>query len=320
MRSKSKNAPSPLSNAIKAKNHRSKKKKGSVKKLNINYKKLLKYSVIAVTVIVVITTSGFGINYAVEQSKIAYLKPYQNKYPDVEFPTGIMEKYCDTYGENPNSVGYIYIDETGLSSPVLDEENDTYPYAEANNAGSEQFNFVVYLNDSSLEAYYSSAEAYNSDATTGFMTYSDLYNDYRFKIIGAFYTNTVAADDDGYIFPYNVTEKMTADSYSSFFDRLETRFIYSTGIALTKQDTLLTISCPTDYRENFRFVVVGVLRNDSTDKATAEEKSQIRYPQIIYDENGELNPYCFASNWYPEIIVTVGDSETTETQSIIDYE
>lgn len=272
----------------------------------------------AVAALAVITAAVFGIRYGVEQAKVAYLKPYQEKYPDVEFPAGILEKYCEAYGENPDTAGYIEIPDIHLKSTVS-RDTQTYPYAQPCTDGCEQFNYVVYLNDDSLEDIYSSAEGYNS--ASGYMTYSNLFQDYTFKIVGAFYTNTKAQDDSGYIFPYNVTEKMTADSQNEYISRLQSRFIYSTGIDITRQDTILTVSCPTDYRADFRFVVIGVMRENTGSKLTAEEKSDVHYPQIIYDETNTENPYRFSSQWYPEIIVT--DSEGTQTtiqKTIEDYE
>lgn len=289
------------------------------KKLKINFKRLLKILILFIVIAAVAIAAVFGIRYSITASKTAYLKPYEKKYPDVEFPVGIMEKYCDIYGENPSVVGYINITENHLSSPVLSSDDGTHPYAEANDEDCEQFNYVVYLTNDSLEKYYSSAEAYNNSAT-GYISYSDLFNEYRFKVIGAFYTNIDPADDNGYIFPYNVTEQLTNSGYSDYFDRLNSRFLYDVGITLTRQDKLLTISCPTSYRESFRFVVVGVLRNELTEKATASEKSKVHYPQVIYDENGQENPYALSYQWYPEIVIKSDNGkEKTKKQTIEDY-
>ncbi|MGN1203201.1 MAG: hypothetical protein ACI4RF_07875, partial [Eubacterium sp.] len=230
--------------------------------------------IIAVAAVIAII---FGIKAAVEQSKIAYLKPYESKYPDVEFQVGMLEKYCDMLGENPDTVGYIEIPDIDLKSPVS-SDTQSFPYAQSCTEGASQFNYVVYLNDNSLEKIYSTAEAYNN--SSGYITYSDLFNDYSFKIVGAFYTNTAAEDDNGYIFPYNVTEKMTTESANEYVSRLESRFIYSTAANITRQDTLLTISCPTDYRKDFRFVVIGVMRENADDKSAATEKSNVHYPQV----------------------------------------
>lgn len=272
----------------------------------------------AVAVIAVIIAGIFGAVYAAQQAKVAYLKPYQEKYPQVQFPQGILEKYCDIYGENPDTVGYIKIPGTSVDSAV-NSDSKTYPYAQSCTKGSEKFNYVIYLDDDSLEELYSTADSYNT--SDGYVTYSDLTADYTFKIVGAFYTNTDAKDDNGYVFPYNVTEEMTVDSQNEYISRLQSRFIYSTGIDITRQDKLITISCPTDYRSNFRFVVVGVMRDDAADKLTATEKDDVRYPQVIYDESKIQNPYKYASDWYPEIVITNSDgTQKTIQKAAEDYQ
>lgn len=59
------------------------------------------------------------------------------------------------------------------------------PYLEKSAKGARVDNFVVYLNDDSLEKYYSSVDSYNNSAS-GFISFSDLKTDYNFKVIGAF--------------------------------------------------------------------------------------------------------------------------------------
>lgn len=272
---------------------------------------------IALAAIIALIGIIFGIVYAVEQSKGAYLKPYEKKYPDAEFQVGMLEKYCDILGENPDTAGYLEIPDIELQTAVSSDSKKS-PYAEKCTEGAEQFNYVVYLNDDSLESLYSSANAYNN--STGYINYSNLFEDYTFKVAGAFYTNTKAEDDDGYIFPYNVTEKMTVKSTNDYASKLTSRFLYDTGINVTRQDTVLTISCPTDYRKNFRFVVVAVLRDDAETKAKANEKDSINYPKVIFDELKKDNPYKFATKWYPEIIITDSEgNEKTIQKSIDDY-
>ncbi|MDE6155970.1 MAG: hypothetical protein K2F67_05980 [Eubacterium sp.] len=281
-----------------------------MKKVIFNKKFLL-----ALVAVIAVIALIFGIRYAIDANKGAYLKPYQSKYPDVQFEIGMLEKYCDMLGENPDTVGYIEIPELDLKSAVSSDESK-FPYAQPCTKNAEQFNFVVYMNDNSLEKYYSTANAYNN--ASGYITYSDLFKDYNFKVVGAFYTNTKAEDDNGYIFPYNITEKMTIESASEYASRLENRFIYNTGVNVTRQDTLITISCPTDYRNDFRFIVVGVLREDTDSKSTATEKTDIRYPQVIFDEMEKDNPYKYASKWYPEIVITNNEGEQETIRKTID--
>lgn len=316
---KPKKTPEELQQLKAEKKARAAKKKEKAETIFKRLKKALfnKRNLIILVSLAAAVAIAFGIKYAVEQAKTAYLKPYEEKYPDAEFQLGMLEKYCDIIGQNPDAVGYLEIPDIDLNTAVSSNEK-TFPNAQSCTAGAEQFNYVVYLNDSSLEKVYSSAQSFNN--ASGYMHYSDFFKEYNFKIVGAFYTNTRAGDDDGYIFPYNVTEKMTIDSASEYVSKLESRFIYSTGINVTRQDTMLTISCPTDYHKNFRFVVVGVLRESTNSKSTAAEKSNIHYQQVIYDEMGIDNPYRFATKWYPEIIITDKEGkEKTIQKSIEDY-
>lgn len=294
-----------------------KKRLTKIRKAVINKKTVTAF--VAVVLVIAVCVGGFfGVRAYIEASKTAYLKPYEEKYPDVTFPVGIMEKYCDLYGENPQTTGFIEIEDIELSSPVYFEKSGTYPMSGDCIDGAEVGNFVIYLDDNSIENLYKDADAYNK--SSGFISYSDLYQDYTFKVVGAFYTNTMPEDDNGYIFPYNVTEKMTSESSKEYVSRLNGSFMYSTGITLTRQDKLIVLSCDTDYRENFRFVVVGVQTDDTSKKPVAEEKSSVHYPQVIHDEQGTDNPFRFASQWYPEIIVKDKDGNvSTVKQTIDDY-
>ena len=153
--------------------------------------------------------------------------------------------------------GYLKIDDIDLSSPVLKKaDGKGTPYLEKSAKGARVDNFVVYLNDDSLEKYYSSVDSYNNSAS-GFISFSDLKTDYNFKVIGAFYTNTKASDDNGYVFPYNVTEQMEPSSALEFYTMLHYRFLYNTGASPIRSDKLITISCPTSYHKDFRFVVLS---------------------------------------------------------------
>lgn len=293
------------------------KRLDKIRKAVFNKKTLMAF-VVVVVVCAVATGGFFGIRSYNEAAKVAYLKPYQEKYPDVDFPVGIMEEYCDMYGENPQITGVLKIDDIDLSSPVYSEKSESYPMSKDCAEGAEKGNFVIYLEDNSIEKLYKDIESYNK--SSGFISFSDLYQDYTFKVVGGFYTNTQPEDDNGYIFPYNVAEKMTTESSKEYVSRLNGSFLYSTGITLTRQDKLIVLSCDTDFHENFKFVVVGVQTDNTDNKPVAEEKSSVHYPQVIHDEQKTDNPFSFAGEWYPEIIVKDKDgNETTVKQSIDDY-
>lgn len=312
-------APTPENPEEKPKKvKKAKKAKPKKERKKPDLKKAVKPTAIALAAILALFAISTGVKFAVQSSKTAYLKPYQRQYENVEFPSGILEEYCDIYGTNPDTAGVIKISDINLDAPVSTDKNNVL-HLEPSEKGYEIFNYVVYFNSNSLEELYKDADSYNNKAS-GFISYSNLIENYNFKVVGAFYTNTKSTDDNGYIFPYNVTENMTNDSFRQFIDRLQSRFIYDTGITITRQDKLITVSCPTDYKEDFRFVVVGVMRDGTDDKPTALPKEEIHFPQVIYDEQGTKNPYALASQWYPTITITDNTGkEITKQHSKKDY-
>lgn len=249
----------------------------------------------------------FGINNA----KTAYLKPYQKAYPDVEFPLGILEKYCDDYGKNPNTVGYLSI--AGSDEPIRITNENSEPLTD----GANRFNYVVYLDSSTLEQQYKNADLYNSADKK--ISYSNLIEDCTFQVAGAFYTNTKPEDDDGYTFPYYVTEKMTLQSANNYIERINNRLLYKIkGLEITRQDTLLTISCPTDYKDGYSFVLVCKLVDEVNNDVTAENKPDRKLTDSEYKALGEVNPYRFAAKWYPEIIIIDANGSENSLQKTAD--
>lgn len=272
--------------------------------------------------LIIIICAAIGIKYAVGSAKNSYIKSYESKY-GVDFPEGIRKEYCDLYGENQSVVGYIIIDDIELDAPVY-YEGDGMPCIKRSIEGSITNNFIVTLDTKELEKHYKNAEAYNS--SQDFIKYSDLFNNYTFKVIGAFYTNTDPDEDNGYVFPYKTPEEMTVKSASTFATDLETRFLYSTD-NLSRKDRLLIITCPTDFRDNFEFVLVCKMTNDMK-KSTAKDNDEerIHYPQAVFDEKKLENPYRLANGWYPEIIIELEPDENgepvTEVRQLssLDYE
>ncbi len=260
----------------------------------------------AIILIAVAVGAVFGVKAYHKSSETAYLKPYQQAYPDVAFPEGILEEYCDLYGKDQSIKGYIKIEDINLNAPVYEDRS---PLLLPCKEGSSRSNFVLELDSRELEKHYADAEKYN--ASTGFITYSDLFENYSFKVMGAFYLNKNPEDDNDYIFPVRTPEEMTQSSASTFATNLQTRSLYKVSDSLSRKDKLLIIICPTDYRKDFEFVLFCKLTN-STQKSEAADKPEekIHFPQVIYDERNTENPYRF-SKWIPEL-----ETASEETQAV----
>lgn len=80
-----------------------------------------------------------------------------------------------------------------------------------------------------------------------------------------------------------------------YVNELDLRKFYTTGVDLTPQDKLLTIStCCYDFK-NARLVVVARMQRenepDTLDTSHAQVNPEPKYPQIWYDANGKRNPF-----------------------------
>lgn len=255
------------------------------------------------------------INY----QKTAYLRPFEAKYPNVAFPKGIREAYCEQYAQVPSTTGSVSIDACGYSSYVLQSSVSTMPNLSfSNTANGIDFNTVIHLPAGAcdLESAFGSAQSYLASSQK--ITYSTLFEDYDFTVIGAFYTNKYPEDDGGYVFPYGVTQKMTPLSFNDYTDRLYHRFLYETDYKLNYDtDKLLTVAMDSDFMPGFEFVVVCALGAPA--QQSAEENDSVHYPQVWYDERGEVNPYRFSEKWYPTVY-TDDSEEETSIQSEKDYQ
>lgn len=282
-------------------------------------KKQFYIPVIAVALAVVVIFGGIKIY---DYSKVAYLKPYEEKY-SITYPEGISEKFCDMYGKNQYTAGSVEIPDTSTKKYVFTQAYKDSPYIEQPVSLKRDYqNMAIHLDRdyADLESAYSTAESFIDSQQM--IKFSTLFNDYTYKVVAAFYTNTVAEDDAGYIFPYNVCGTMTDKSFEAYKDRIQSRRLYDTGYNLNKSDHFLTLSVDSDFMDNFRFVVVCVRigEDEAFEKSTtAVVNEKTHYPQVWYDKNKQENPYRFASKWYPELYTFKSSPKTTK-QSVEDYE
>ena len=262
----------------------------------------------AVFCAVCVAACGFAIY---DHQKNAYLREYEELYPNVSFPEGIREEFCEQYAVSPSTVGSLSIEACGYTSYVVQSSSAKLTTLSfKNTTDGLDFNTVIHLpaGECDLEGAFSDAQRFLSGSQQ--VTYSTLYEDYSFTVIGAFYTNKNAEDDGGYVFPYDVTQKMTPISFNDYTDRLYHRFLYDSGYRIDYyEDKLLTIAADSDLMPDFEFVVVCV--QNAPQAQSAQENSNVHYPQVWYDEHGQTNPYRFSSKWYPTVYTDESEEETS---------
>ena len=267
-------------------------------------KYLTKQAVTIIGIVALIIALGFGGVKLYNYSRTAYLRPYIEKY-NIEYPEGILKEMCDPYGKDQSVRGRLEIEDLDFSQYFSNVIKNDYAFLE-NDADIEkdQHFRAIRLSekDADLESLYSTSELFLKSSQRIKLT--TLYDKEEYRVIAAFYINTKPEDDNGYVFPYNFCGNISEKDFESYEDRITHRTLYDTGYEFSLDDYFLTLSVPSDFMEDFRFVVVCV-RNDKrefTKSETAVKNEKIYFPQVWYDVNDENNPYIFAGKWHPELI------------------
>ncbi len=253
------------------------------------------------------------------------------KYPDVDFPDRMNIKYAELYAKNQDLVGWLSIGNTNIDTPVLHNPEDITNgsdedfylhhnfyknYDKYGNAYLDKYNTglsldknnVIYghnmtdgLSFAQLEKYYT----IDGFEESPIIQYSTLFNDYYFKIYAVIITNGDISGDNNYLFDYTTVSFGSTENFNEFIEALDERKLYDTGVDITEDDILITLStCSYEIEDNGRLAVIGRMVRDgestAVDTSLATENTNIRYPQIWYDEHNMTNPFVNAYKWMPE--------------------
>lgn len=246
------------------------------------------------------------------------------KYPDVQFPSGMQTKFADLYATNSDIVGWLKIDGLGIDYPVVQTTDDAYYLkhdfmrnksdygtvflSAANNAKDLDLNNVIYGHTMQRDnQMFTPLKAYKT--LEGFkenpiIEYNTIYADYKFKVYAAFITNGDSTGDiNNYLFDYTFANLANTSAFAGFINQVNMRKLYTTGVTVLPDDKLLTLSTCTYEFDNARLVVIARLMRDGEseeiDFSKASENKNPRYPQAWYDANKQENPYKDEAQWRP---------------------
>lgn len=288
--------------------------------LQLTRKKLITKQVIIILAVIVgivaIAIAGVKIY---DYSKTAYLKPYQEKY-NITYPEGILEQFCDQYGKRQSTVGAIAIEDNGTNLYVTDERTNGFAFAPKGTDvhSNQQFRAIETNGLFDIESLYSTSEGFTNASQK--ITFNTLFEKNEYQVIGAYYTNKIPEDDNGYVFPYNVYGNLTENSFNHFADSIKHRSLYDTGYEMTYDKNYISIYSDSDFMADFVFVIICAEIDKDFEKITSvTQKDKIHYPQVWYDANGTNNPYIFSGHWYPEII-TNPETQKVKKLTADDYD
>lgn len=183
------------------------------------------------------------------------------------------ETYAAVYEQNPDFIGWLSIEGTVISYPVMQSPNepDFYlkhafdrsysaygtPYVQEDCIMGSSDNLILYghhMNDGSMFAGlcdYESEDFYQSHKTIRFDTLSEFG---EYEIVAVF--KTVAYSQEGFKY-YHFVNAECAEDFEEYIAQCKDLALYDTGVSAEYGDKLITLSTCEYSRTNGRMVVVA---------------------------------------------------------------
>ena len=273
------------------------------------------------------------VNYDAPASSIDAV--VSNNEKAATYPDGILEKMKALYAINKDTVGFLSIPGTEVSTVVVQGDDNNYYLTKdfykrttyetsSTNYGNIYLdyrcvsdglskNMVIHghtTGKASGVPKQSFRELYeyrdkNYFIENPIIKYNTLYGEYTYKICAVFLSTTQRKDDNGYMFNY-IYPDMSDNNMVGYIEQVKQRMLYETGVSLEPADKIITLStCIYDYGKSVdtRLVVVGRLlhegESEAIDASLVKDNLDYRRPQVWYNSKGKTNPYKDAARWEP---------------------
>ncbi len=218
----------------------------------------------------------------------------------------VQEKYASLKAKYPDFVGKLTIAGIDMDFPVVQTTDNTHYLKYTIDGVRDKHGalFVDYRNDLTRLDQNTIVYGHNMKDGTQFgqlnlykklyyykdcpvVTFNTIYHDYQWKIFAAFLINTKAEDDNNHLLYYWQTKFPSDDAFNAFYKEALERSYFLTGVDVTPQDKLLTMSTCSTLFDDSRFVVLARLVRDGesaeVDTSAARVNPNQKFPQAVYD-------------------------------------
>ena len=223
--------------------------------------------------------------------------------------SGTYNAFDNLYRKNPDIKGWISISNTNVDNPIYQTtDNDYYlnhnmlkqksrygalyfDYTNHIEFENNSKNLTIYGHDMRDKSMFGSLSKYRNLSfykQNPVIKLKTLYEQHDYVIFATMVTNAKAADDNGYLYNYTVSQFESSESFLSWIDEALERSLINTGIEISEDDEILTLStCCYDFNDA-RFVIMAKkLKNGQlADVSGAYYNKNARYPQAWYDKRG----------------------------------
>ncbi len=199
-----------------------------------------------------------------------------DKIYTIEEKFKILSGYETLHKQNTDMIGWIKIDGTSLSYPVMYTPNDPQYYLHRNfdkeyskmgvpfideKCSKNSGNYIIYghhMKDGKMFAQilsYADEEFYKEHPVIRFDELNELGS---YSVISTFYSKVYNKDDKDVFRYYEYTDISDPDVFKEYIEQVKSASLYETGVDAEFGQQIITLSTCDYHTKNGRFVVVAV--------------------------------------------------------------
>lgn len=186
----------------------------------------------------------------------------------------MLAHYADLYEQNPDFYGWLQIDDTVIDYPVMRSVEEPEKYLHANfmaeysypgipfvdyQCSNDSDNILIYGHNMLDGSMFRSLIKYENQSyweAHPTIMYSDLYGEYEYEVLAAFYDRVYKKSETCFKF-YQFIDAESELDFDDAISRFKEKSIYDTGVDAEYGDQLITLVTCAYHVENGRFVVVA---------------------------------------------------------------
>ena len=228
-----------------------------------------------VSLIVFIACAAVLAVYMIGDIRDSESNKYVDKLKDAEVTVpDVLDEYAGLYAENPDTIGWLKIDETELDNVVLFSRLDYEKYLHTYFFGNSSYrgclfvdgwcdvltsdNIIVYGHHMKDGSMFGVIDDYQSDEfykQHKYISFDTIYEKQTYEVVAAIQTELPSDGEEGFRYnEYTGSDEKSFAEYAKFIDKNK---LYDTGVRISPGDKLLTLSTCAYHTENGRFIVIA---------------------------------------------------------------
>lgn len=198
-------------------------------------------------------------------------------------PHVVIDKYAELYSQNPETIGWLRIDDTIIDYVVMQTPQDPEKYLHLDFFGGYSSqgslfldyrddiwtsdNLIIYGHHQRDGSMFGTLESFRYEdywKNHKYITFDTIYQEQTFEIVATFYARVLGKNEEGFRY-YHFIEADSQREFDLFKDFIEENRCYDTGVDFDFGDQLLTLSTCSYQVENGRFAVIAKRVDPETD-------------------------------------------------------